>query len=59
VAVSGLAPAFYGALDYGNSELRLTVAVVPEPGSWAMLLAGLAAFGFVARHRRQGLAVKA
>jgi len=39
--------------------LRLTVAVVPEPGSWAMLLAGLAAFGFVARRRRQGLAVKA
>jgi len=58
VAVSGLAPAFYGALDYGNSELRLTMAVVPEPGSWAMPLADLASIGFLVRRRRQGLAVR-
>ncbi|MCB1995276.1 MAG: PEP-CTERM sorting domain-containing protein, partial [Rhodoferax sp.] len=29
----------------------LTVAAVPEPGTYAMLLAGLAAVGFVARRR--------
>ncbi len=30
----------------------LTLAPVPEPGTYAMLLAGLAAIGFVARRRR-------
>lgn len=31
----------------------LTVAAVPEPGTYAMLLAGLAAVGFMARRRQQ------
>ncbi len=31
----------------------LTVAAVPEPGTYAMLLAGLAAVGFMARRRSQ------
>lgn len=32
--------------------LGLTVAAVPEPGTYALLLAGLAGVGFVARRRR-------
>lgn len=38
--------------DLGTDTLTWTV--VPEPGTYAMLLAGLAAVGFVARRRRQG-----
>jgi hypothetical protein len=34
-----------------NTAFTGTVAVVPEPGSLAMLMAGLAAVGFVARRR--------
>lgn len=35
--------------------LRLTnVTPIPEPGTYAMMLGGLAAVGFVARRRRQG-----
>lgn len=36
---------------YGVSALA-TVAAVPEPGEWAMLLAGLGVIGFVANRRR-------
>jgi hypothetical protein len=39
--------------DYANSTLTWSVAVaaVPEPGTYAMLLAGLAAVGMVAKRR--------
>ena len=35
---------------YTDGVLR--VAAVPEPGTWAMWLAGLGGFGFIARRRR-------
>ena len=38
--------------DAANSQLNWAVTAVPEPGTYAMLLAGLAAVGFVARRRR-------
>jgi hypothetical protein len=41
---------------YRSDEVRLQLAgvsAVPEPGAWAMLLAGLAGMGSVARRRRR------
>lgn len=38
--------------DYDDHVLGLTLAPVPEPGTYAMMLAGLAAMGFIARRRR-------
>lgn len=40
--------------DHGLAidNVTLSVTAVPEPGTYAMLLAGLAAIGFVARRRR-------
>jgi hypothetical protein len=37
--------------DPTTSQLNWAVAAIPEPGTYAMLLAGLAAVGFVARRR--------
>ena len=39
--------------DHGLAidDLSLTVTAVPEPSAWALMLAGLAAVGFVARRR--------
>lgn len=38
---------------------RVTIAAVPEPASWAMMIAGFAAIGFAARRRSAGRAVTA
>lgn len=45
----------FGVAGFNGTTLAYTVAAVPEPGSVAMLLAGLSAIGFVgSRRRRQG-----
>jgi hypothetical protein len=38
-------------IDYAAGSVTLYTAPVPEPGTYAMLFAGLAAMGFVARRR--------
>jgi hypothetical protein len=48
VVVMGMAT---GKASYGGS---LTVAVVPEPETYALMLAGLGAIGFMARRRQRG-----
>jgi hypothetical protein len=42
--------------DHGLAidNFSLSVSAIPEPGTWALLLAGLAGVGFVARRRQQG-----
>lgn len=40
--------------DYDDHVVGLTLAPVPEPGTYAMMLAGLAAMGLIARRRRAG-----
>lgn len=48
-AAVGLAGAAYGEAPIDN--VSFSTAPVPEPGSWAMLLAGLGLVGFLARRR--------
>ncbi len=47
------APSYLG-LD--NVSVDLVSLPIPEPGRWALMLAGLGAVGFTARRRRQGTA---
>jgi len=42
------------SFTFDGTTLSYAVAAVPEASSYAMLLAGLAALGFVARRRKQG-----
>jgi len=39
------------SLDSLNSDLILTVAVVPEPGTWAMMIGGLVVLVVIQRRR--------
>ena len=38
----------------GGGEIRGFLAPVPEPGSYALLLSGLAVVGWVARRQKRG-----
>ncbi|WP_235889052.1 PEPxxWA-CTERM sorting domain-containing protein [Glacieibacterium frigidum] len=55
----GLAAALIAAPARGGTTLAATGATVPEPGTWAMLLAGFAGVGAAARRRRRGQVVAA
>ncbi|HSC64571.1 MAG TPA: PEP-CTERM sorting domain-containing protein [Caldimonas sp.] len=39
--------------DYDDMVVGLKVSAIPEPESYALLLAGLGAVGFIARRRRK------
>jgi len=43
------------ATDKTGALLSQTIPAIPEPETYAMMLAGLSLLGFVARRRRQGL----
>jgi hypothetical protein len=43
------------AVNIDDINLALTVAAVPEPGTYALLMAGLGAVGLMARRRRQAV----
>jgi hypothetical protein len=47
--VSGVADGSLGG------AYQFTIAAVPEPGEWMMLLAGLAVLGFIAKRKTNGL----
>lgn len=51
--VAGLAYVNLHSRAYGGGEIRGFLAPVPEASTYAMMAAGLAALGFVARRRRQ------
>ena len=42
--------------DYDDMVVGLKVTPVPEPETYALMLAGLGALGFVSRHRKKSLA---
>jgi hypothetical protein len=44
--------------DYDDLVVRFTVSAVPEPTTWAMMLLGFAAIGFLAYRRRPKLALR-
>ncbi len=51
LTVTGLGAGLVADLTYTPAGVQLSVAVVPEPGSYALLLAGLAVVGWAARRK--------
>jgi autotransporter-associated beta strand protein len=54
VQFSGLSPWSTASIFYTANGVGLTVAAVPEPETYALMLAGLGLMGFVASRRKQG-----
>ena len=52
-AFNGLADAYRANLVFNGDGVSLNVVAVPEPETYAMLLAGLGALGWVARRRKR------
>ena len=50
--ISTVTPSAGGTNRVDNFIVSGTVSAVPEPGTWAMLLAGVAGVGFIARRRK-------
>ena len=48
----GYNDSFRGDTDFDDMVVRLSVSPVPEPSTYALMLAGLGVLGFVARRRR-------
>ena len=54
VTFSNVNPLFAASLVYGDDGIQLNVTAIPEPGTYAMLLAGLVAIGSIVRRRSVG-----
>jgi hypothetical protein len=52
LTVGGLASGLTANLLYSADGVQLNVVAVPEPETYAMLIAGLLTMGWVARRRR-------
>jgi hypothetical protein len=39
-------------MQFGGGEIRGNISPVPEPSTWAMMILGFAAVGFMAYRRR-------
>jgi autotransporter-associated beta strand protein len=52
-AFNGLAAGYTASLLYSADGLALSVAAIPEPETYAMLLAGLGVLGWTARRRKR------
>ena len=52
-AFDGLASGYTASFVFGANGVDLNVAAVPEPETYAMLLAGLGAIGWAARRRKR------
>lgn len=52
LGVQGLAAGFDASLVYSAAGVQLSVTVVPEPETLALMLAGLAVLGWMTRHRQ-------
>ncbi|MCU7371412.1 S8 family serine peptidase [Paucibacter sp. O1-1] len=52
VQVSGLGAGYTSALFYDNGSIRLDISAVPEPESYALMLAGLGLLSWQLRRRR-------
>jgi hypothetical protein len=48
----GYNDSFRGDADFDDIVVKVSVSPIPEPSTYALMLAGLAAVGFVARRRR-------
>lgn len=51
--VLGYNDSFTGDADYDDFVIGVNIAPIPEPETYAMLIAGLGLMGFVARRRKQ------
>ena len=49
----------FHTVQFGGGEIRGNIAPVPEPSTWAMLLLGFAAVGFIAYRRKRQAAAPA
>jgi autotransporter-associated beta strand protein len=53
-AFNGLSPSYTASLVFGSDGVALSVSAVPEPETYALMLMGLGAVGWLSRRRKRG-----